>query len=224
MEDATQDSQQQLRTTIWIVEDRDLLRESYAAIIEGADGLALGLACRRCEEAVAALEAGALPDPDIVLMDIELPGMSGVVGVEEVLRRRPEVKVVMLTIHADRNNVFEALRAGATGYLLKPSSEDEIVRAIADLHAGSVPMSPQIARRVLSIFQNLGTPEAEYGLSRRESEVLDHLVEARTNAEIAKTLFISEHTVGNHIRSIYRKLHVHSRAAAVGKAIRERLV
>lgn len=212
-------------TNVWIVEDRDLLRDSYAQVVNAAEGLRCGGSYRSCESALTALDqAGSAECPDIMLMDIELPGMSGIEGIREVIARQEAVDVVMLTIHADRDNVFEALCAGASGYIVKPASGNEIVTAIRALLDGAVPMSPGIARRVLTIFRSLRTANREYGLSDRELEVLEHLVQAETMPEIARALGISAHTAGNHVRSIYRKLQVHSRAGAVAKAVRERLV
>ncbi|NNM33395.1 MAG: response regulator transcription factor [Gemmatimonadetes bacterium] len=208
--------------TIWIVEDRDTLREAYTAVIESAEGLACGGAFRTCEDMLDALEAHEAPD--VVLMDIELPGMSGIEGVRKIREARPETDVLMLTIREDRENVFQALCAGAAGYVVKPASARGILTAIDGLLEGEVPMSPSIARRVLKIFRGLRTPRRDYGLSKREREVLKQLVQARSTPEIARTLFISEHTVGNHVRNIYRKLEVHTRAGVVAKAVRERLV
>lgn len=206
----------------WIVEDRDTLREAYAALIEGAGDLRLAGAYRTGEEALEALDDA--DPPDLVLMDIELPGIDGIETLKRVRAQAPDVRVLMLTIHEDRDSVFEALCAGAAGYVLKPASADSILRAIRDLLAGQVPMSPSIARRVLHIFRGLKHPKSRYGLSAREREILEHLVLARNRAEIARALSISEHTVGNHVRNIYRKLEVHTRAGAVAKAVSERLV
>lgn len=212
-------------TIVWIVEDRDLLRDSCARVVDAAPGLRCGGAFRHCEAALAALaEAPVVERPDVVLMDIELPGMSGVEGTREITARSPDTRVVMLTVHEDRDNVFEALCAGASGYVVKPATAAEIVGALRALLDGEVPMSPAIARRVLTIFRGLRRAERDYGLSVRESEVLEHLVRARTMPDIATSLDISVHTAGNHVRNIYRKLQVHSRAGAVAKAVRERLV
>lgn len=208
--------------SIWIVEDNDLLRESIALIINQAPGLHCPLDVATCEEALLALDDGAVPE--IILLDIGLPGMSGIEGIAPIHARSPSTQVLMLTVHKDSDNVFEALCAGASGYLLKPASPARIVEAIEDVRRGDTPMSPQIARKVLDMFTRLAVRPKDYGLSQREREVLHLLVDGLTQKRIAERLFLSEHTINTHIRNIYAKLHVHSRSGAVVKALRERLI
>ena len=208
--------------TIWIVEDNDLLRESIAHVINQTPGLCCPLDVATCEEALAALDDGAVPE--VILLDIGLPGMSGIDGIAPIHARSPSTQVLMLTVHEDRDNVFEALCAGASGYLLKPASPARIVEAIEDIRRGGSPMSAQIARKVLDMFTRLAVPQKDYGLSQREREVLHLLVDGLTQKRIAEHLFLSEHTINTHIRNIYAKLHVHSRSGAVAKALRERLI
>ncbi len=208
--------------SIWIVEDNDLLRESIALIINQAPGLTCPLDVATCEEALLALDDGAVPE--IILLDIGLPGMSGIEGIAPIHARSPSTQVLMLTVHKDSDNVFEALCAGASGYLLKPASPARIVEAIEDVRRGGAPMSPQIARKVLDMFTRLAVRRKDYGLSQREREVLHLLVDGLTQKRIAEHLFLSEHTINTHIRNIYAKLHVHSRSGAVAKALRERLI
>ena len=169
-----------------------------------------------------ALDDGAVPE--IILLDIGLPGMSGIEGIAPIHARSPSTQVLMLTVHKDSDNVFEALCAGASGYLLKPASPARIVEAIEDVRRGGAPMSPQIARKVLDMFTHLAVRPKDYGLSQREREVLHLLVDGLTQKRIAERLFLSEHTINTHIRNIYAKLHVHSRSGAVAKALRERLI
>ena len=207
---------------IWVVEDNDLLRESIACIINQTPGLCCPFDAATCEEALHALDGGDVPD--LMLLDIGLPGMSGIEGIAPIHARSPSTQVLMLTVHKDSDNVFEALCAGASGYLLKPASPTRIVEAIEDVRRGGSPMSPQIARKVLDMFTRLAVRRKDYGLSEREREVLHLLVDGLTQKRIAEHLFLSEHTINTHIRNIYAKLHVHSRSRAVAKALRERLI
>ena len=153
-------------------------------------------------------------------MDIELPGMSGIEAATEFRRRWPDIDVVMLTVHADDELVFQALAAGATGYLLKETGTDRILDALREVRRGGSPMSRSIARRVVESFR----PASESPLSARETEVLALLCEGHSYQRIARELFISEDTVHFHIKNIYRKLQVHSKSAAVARALRDRLV
>ena len=208
--------------SVWIVEDNALFRESFTDVINDVEGLVCPCAFESCEEALAELQGGDAPE--MVLMDIGLPGIDGVEGISRIHAISPTTRVLMLTVHEDQDNVFNALCAGAAGYVLKPRSADQVVGAIQEAREGGVPMSPQIARRVLTIFQRFAAPEHDYGLTRREAEVLELLVEGQTQKTIAKQLFVSEHTVNTHVRNIYAKLHVHTRSGAVAKALKERLV
>lgn len=210
------------RLEVWVVEDNDLLRDSYLGVLREADMVSRARAFDACEEALSALEAGGTPD--IILMDIGLPGMSGIEGARSVRAVSPRTRVVMLTVHEDRDNVFQALCAGATGYVLKPTSEAKVVEAVEEIRAGGVPMSARIARKVLEIFRRWAAPARDYGLTERETEVLELLVDGRSQKQIAHELELSQHTVNSHIRNIYAKLHVHSRGRVVAKALRERLI
>ena len=207
---------------VWIVDDNALLRESYVEVLAGMDGVRQVLGFGTCEDALSQLEAGA--PPDLVLMDIGLPGINGIEGARRFHAITPTTQVVMLTVHEDRDNVFRALCAGATGYVVKPSSAAGIVSAVEELHRGGVPISPQIARKVLEIFQRWSAPVRDYGLTGREIEVLELLVAGRSQKQIAGDLSLSPHTVNSHIRNIYAKLHVQSRSSAVAKALTERLI
>lgn len=207
---------------IWLVEDNDLYRETTAELIAETDGMSCPVAVDSCEAALDRLEAGALPD--IVLMDIGLPGMSGIDGARQVRARVPDCRVIMLTIHEEDDKVFQAICAGASGYLLKPTLPERVVRAIREVHEGAAPINPFIARKVLDLFGRFTGPAADYGLTSRENEILQLMVDGLTMNAIADRLFLSYHTVDTHIRNIYGKLHVRSRSRAVAKAIRERLI
>lgn len=201
-----------------IVEDDDDIRESLALLIDGSDGFRCAGAWPDVESALAV--PAAEDPPDVVLMDVELPGMSGIDGTAEIRRRWPDTDVVVLTVHRDDDLVFRALAAGASGYLVKESAMDRILEAIREVRGGGAPMSPEIARRVVGSFRR--APDSP--LSARESEVLTHLCEGRSYRRIAAAHFVSEETVHFHIKNIYRKLEVHSKSAAVARALRDRLV
>jgi DNA-binding NarL/FixJ family response regulator len=212
-------------THVWLVEDNELYRGSLAALLAATDDLACGLSVGSCEEALAGLDAGEVPD--IVFMDIGLPGMSGIEGTRRIRSLSPTTRVVMLTVHEEDGKVFEAICAGASGYLLKSAPADRIVEAVRQVVSGDAPINGQIAAKMLRLFAGLAPrePAAEsYGLSPREREILQHLVDGMTMKQIARRLGVSYHTVTTHVRNIYEKLHVHSRGGAVSKAVREGLV
>lgn len=200
-----------------IVEDDDEIRESLGILINGTPGFACTNTFRDCETAIEHIE-NALPD--VVLMDIGLPGMSGIEGIRILKEKVPEVDILMLTVHGDNKMVFEALCAGACGYLIKDTQPAKLLDAIEEAHAGGAPMSSKIARLVVDSFKVI--PNS--CLTRREKEVLTHLCRGKSYKQIAETLFISEETVRRHIKNIYRKLEVNSKSEAVAKALKEKLV
>ena len=212
-------------TSVWIVEDNALLRRSLAEILDQAPGLRCPVAAASFEEALSAFDEKLVPD--IVLMDISLPGMDGVEATRQVRGLSPTTRVIMLTVHDDEERVFEALCAGASGYLLKPSRPEEVVEAVRDVIRGAAPMNGYVARKVLDLFARLGPapPVAtDYGLTPREKEILQLLVDGLSMKQVAARLALSYHTIDTHQRNIYDKLHVRSRAGAVAKALRERLL
>ena len=208
--------------TVWIVEDDDLYRATITALIEQTDGLACAGAFGTCEAALDALDVQ--PVPDIVLMDLNLPGMSGLEGIGHIKALVPTTEIIVLSIHRDNDRVFEAIRAGATGYLLKTASAGRIVEAIHEVRRGGAPINAHIARRVLHLFAELAGPKQHYGLTQREREILELMNEGLAKKEIAERLFLSYYTIDTHVKNIYAKLHVHSRSEAVLKARRERLI
>ena len=212
----------QSKIHVWIVEDNVFFRDTVVELFEPQPGLRCTLAAGSCEEAIAELERGTVPQ--VVLMDIELPGMSGLEGIARIKAISPATHVIVLTVHEDNDKVFEALCAGASGYLLKPSSADKIIDAVETATRGGAPMNAFIARRVLDLFVPQTRVKASYGLTDREREILQLLVEAHSQKQIARVLSLSPHTVDTHLRNIYAKLHVHSRAGAVAKALQERLL
>jgi DNA-binding NarL/FixJ family response regulator len=202
-------------TNVAIVEDDWAVRENLALLISKAPGFSCVATCESAEEALLRLPALA---PDVVLMDINLPGKDGiscVAGLREVLRK---TQVIMLTIEEDSEKVFESMKAGATGYLVKHVSPQEILEAVAEVHRGGAPMSSHIARKVVTAFrQPTVVVGEEANLTTREEEVLRLLAKGRRSKEIADELDVSMGTVNTHVRHIYEKLHVRSRAEAVAR-------
>jgi DNA-binding NarL/FixJ family response regulator len=207
--------------SVWIIEDNRTFSRNAAAAINAADGLACTGVFRSCEEALAALKT-AVP-PQVVLMDIGLPGMSGIEGIARLRELAPRAEVVVLTVFEDEDKLFKAICAGASGYLLKGAGLDEIADAIRLAHAGGSPMTPRIARRVLGFFKERPAKQPDYGLTVREREILEAMVRGLTKKEIAAELGLSVHTADFHLRHIYEKLQVNTRTGAVAKAVRERL-
>ena len=164
--------------------------------------------------------------PDVVLMDIEMPGISGIDAVRKLKAEFPSVQVLMQTIFQDDDSIFNAICAGASGYLLKSASPQQYIQAIRDVHHGGSPMSGPVARKVLTLFQKTVVPEKQiqYDLTQKEKEVLSNLVEGKSFKMIADALSISYETVRSHMKSIYGKLHVHSNTEAVIKALKEKIV
>ena len=199
-----------------IVEDNVALGESLSQILEATDGFRCAGVWHSAEDALKKIDAFR---PRIVLMDINLPGMSGIEATALVKQHLPEVLVIMVTVYRDHDKIFAALRAGASGYLLKRSSPNEVRDAIRDVCTGGAPMSPEIARRVVEAFHqpaSKGQAE-EINLSPRETEILELLCEGLANKEIADRLGISIETVRVHLKHIYEKLHVRSRTEAAMK-------
>ena len=205
-----------------IVEDVGEVREGLALLINGADDFStLGL----YGSVEAVIEDVGSNRPDIVLMDIGLPGMSGVDGVRFLKAKYPDLRVLMLTVYDNNDRVFDAICAGADGYLLKTTPPAQLLDALRDIVAGGAPMSPTISRRVLKMFQRShGMSSGEFDLSQRESEILHHLIDGNSYKMIAGKLSISAHTVNFHLKNIYRKLHVNSKSEAVATALRNKIV
>jgi DNA-binding NarL/FixJ family response regulator len=212
-------------TSVWIVEDNALYRRTLADLLNQTPGLRCPIAAGSFEEALSAFDEHLVPD--IVLMDIGLPGLSGIEGTRQVRGLSPTSRVIMLTVHDEQEKIFEALCAGASGYLLKPSRAEQIVEAIRDVQKGAAPMNGYIARKVLDLFARLAVsaaPTPDYGLTAREKEILQLLVDGLSMKQVAARLDLSYHTIDTHQRNIYDKLHVRSRGSAVAKALRERLL
>jgi DNA-binding NarL/FixJ family response regulator len=198
-----------------IVEDNQSVRQSLAEILDSTPSFRLGDACTSGEEA---LQRFLKNPPDVVLMDINLPRISGVQCVRELKRCLPATQFIMLTIEDDSQRVFESLQAGATGYLIKNVRPERILAAVEEVHRGGSPMSSQIARMLVQTFHTSESPAArENNLTKRESEILRLLTKGYRSKEVAEELAIGVQTVHTHLRNIYEKLHVRSRAEAVAR-------
>lgn len=206
-----------------IVEDNDTIREGLSALINGTEGFRCIATYRDCESLLKHIEDLL---PDILLMDIVLPGMSGIDGVKKIKPINPELNILMLTIYGENDLIFEALCAGACGYLLKNTPPARLLEAIKEAHEGGSPMSPSIARKVVSLLQqkSLLATSSQSLLTTREREILNALAQGNNYQAIAGSLFISVSTVRFHIRNIYQKLHVQTQSEAVATAIRQGLI
>ncbi len=209
-------------TSVWLIEDHADFRKMVAWQINQIEHLRCARAFGACEEALCALASE--PAPNVILCDVGLPGMDGITGISAIKELSPATHIIMLTVHDDHHKVFGAICAGASGYLLKDAPEEAIAAAIHDVLNGGAPMNPRVARLVLERFAHQNAaPKDDYGLSTRECEILELMVKGLIKKEIAQQIGVSYHTVNNHLRSIYEKLHVHTRGGAVAKALKERL-
>ncbi|HTD66902.1 MAG TPA: response regulator transcription factor [Candidatus Limnocylindria bacterium] len=204
--------------TVSIVEDQDQLRSTLARVLNRADGFEC---VSNYGSAEAALEDLPEKKPNVVLMDINLPGMNGVECVRKLKQVAPQIQVVMLTVYEDTENIFNALAAGASGYLLKRTTSAELLESLREVHRGGSPMTAHIARKVVQSFQqSAASAQSTEDLSPREREVLDCLSQGFLYKEIAEKLGISYETVHTYIRRIYEKLQVRTRTEAVAKFLR----
>ncbi len=204
-----------MKINVGIVEDDRELRESLAKVIQGHPPLHCVAACQSGEEALKLLPSVA---PDVVLMDINLPGMTGLKCTALLKDRLPKTQILMLTVYSNNNYIFEALQAGASGYLLKSNSSDEVVHSIISVMEGGAPMTGQIARRVIEAFRKPATNGvSEARLTERELEVIQLIAKGYANKEIAAQLGVALSTIRRHIENIYAKLHVHCRTEAAAK-------
>jgi len=202
-----------------IVEDNEKIREGLATLIDGSDGFQCSAAYETAEEALRRLPSY---NPDVVLMDIQLPGMTGIECVEKLKEKNSDLQIMMLTVYEDDEKVFKSIVAGATGYILKRTPPAELLDAIRGLHEGGSPMSDQIARKVVQAFQQMEKASREVeNLSDREMEILSFVAKGYHDKEIADQFFLSVKTVRTHLRNIYQKLHVRSRTEAVLKYLKK---
>jgi len=205
-----------------VVDDDRMTREGLGLIINGTPGYNCVGTFISVEEA---LRRFADKTPDVMLLDIHLPGILGSEGVRMFKEKCPTLQILMLTIYAEQEKVFESICNGACGYLLKKTPPGKLLEAIREAHEGGSPMSPEIARKVVTLFQKIGPPEKlDQNLSPQEKRLLALLAEGNSYKVAAARLNISVNTVRNYIRSIYEKLHVHSKSEAVSKALRSHLI
>ena len=206
---------------IWVVEDDG----SYRGMLQRLLNQEAGMSCDRvfptCEKLFEAIETEA--HPDLVLMDLGLPGMGGVDGIRNLAKRAPDLSVLVLTVFADKQKVIDALDAGAAGYLLKTAKPKEIIRGVQAVFVGEAALSPAVAKVVLEAMRK-AKPTEDFGLSAREIEVLEQLALGLSTKEIAAKLGIALKTAGGHLEKIYVKLHVKSQSGAVGKALRAGII
>ncbi len=210
------------RRTVWIVEDDERFGTQLSRLINLSSGFMSERVFLRCEDALVRLEEDV--PPDILLMDIGLPGMNGIEGIRRVKGIAPSIQVVMLTVFEDSDSIVRAIGAGASGYLHKDSSLEDIVDSLKSMLNGGAPINPQIARKMLDMFARVAAPPADYGLTVREKDVLTLLVDGLSKKQIADKLFVSFNTVDKHVRNIYDKLQVQTRSGAVAKVLKEHLL
>jgi DNA-binding NarL/FixJ family response regulator len=203
-----------------IIDDDDEMRKGIRRIIDQAEGFT----CTDFTNGSAFLATFDENPPDVVLMDIGMPDKSGIEWVETLKEQYPHIQCLMLTVHSDEEKIFQSLRAGAVGYLLKTTAPEKLLTSIREAHAGGAPMSGEVARKVLTYFQQPKKSAVFATLSQRELDVLLALTEGYTYKAIADKLFVSVNTVRFHLRNIYAKLHVRSRTEAVAKALRNKAV
>ncbi|MBI3192936.1 MAG: response regulator transcription factor [Ignavibacteriae bacterium] len=209
--------------TVAIVEDNNDYRMGTAYVLRSAPEIVVAGEYASAEDFFDDIDEHT---PDVVLMDINLPGgMTGVEATTLLKKKYPKIEVIMFSVYEDDDNLFQAICAGASGYVTKPIMPQQLLEAVQQASSGGTPMSPHIARKVLRLFrQNIPSPKADYNLTQRELEILDCLVQGNDYQMTADKLFLSIFTVRAHIRNIYEKLHVHSMSQAVSKALTERLI
>jgi DNA-binding NarL/FixJ family response regulator len=207
---------------VLIYEDNPQFREGLTMLISGTLGYEVLAAFKNCNHVVDEVEAFA---PDVILMDIDMPGTNGLEGLRLIRQHNSEVKILMLTVFDDNKNVFEALKAGANGYILKKTQPAKLLEYIQDAQTGGAPMTSSIAAQVLRMFSEIpATKSEDYNLSEREKHVLQLLVNGYSYKMIAAEMFIAIDTVRSHIKKIYEKLQVNSKSEAVAKAFKNKIV
>ena len=205
-----------------IIEDDRPIREGLGVLIDGTPGYACVGQFSSIEEALTSI---ASVEPHVILLDINLPGQSGTEGVRPIRATCPSSEILMLTVYAEQDKVFQSICNGAGGYLLKKTSPARLLEAIREAREGGAPMSPEIARKVVALFRQTRAPrQPEHQLTPHEVRLLALLAEGYSYQAIGERLHVSVNTVRNYIRSIYDKLHVHSKSEAVSKALRHRLI
>lgn len=206
-----------MKNRIEIVEDNDVVRDGFKLLIDSMTEHEIVGAYDSCEKAIKNLENDR---PEIILMDIDLPGMSGIEGIRRIKKTHPDIHTIVITVHEDSQAVFDALCAGASGYITKNANHSRLLDAIEEVVAGGAPMSSKIARLVVSSFQrNQNSP-----LTARETEVLEQLASGKSYSVIADELYVHKETIKSHIKNIYFKLQVNSKAEALEIARKNKLI
>lgn len=207
---------------VMLYEDNPQLREGLTMLIDGSDGFTVLASYKNCDNVTDEVDAWK---PDVILMDIDMPGTNGIEGLKKIRAKNSDVKILMLTVFDDNKNVFEAIRSGANGYVLKKTPPAKLLEYIEEAASGGAPMTASIATQVLKMFSQVSTTQNEdYNLSDREKQVLQLLVDGYSYKMIASEMFISIDTVRSHIKKIYEKLHVNSKSEAVAKAFKDKLL
>jgi DNA-binding NarL/FixJ family response regulator len=209
-----------------LYEDNKQLREGLAMLIQGTEGFSVVNSYRNCNHVETEIEQDK---PDIVLMDIDMPGTGGIDGLKRIRAQQHPCKILMLTVFDDRKSIFEAVRAGADGYLLKKTQPAKLLEHLKDLYEGGSPMTASIARQIIEMFNQLheageAKKGEEFNLTQREKEVLQLMVKGYTYKTASTELYISVETIRSHIKNIYEKLHVNSKSEAVAKAFKNKLL
>ncbi|MDO9377155.1 MAG: response regulator transcription factor [Bacteroidota bacterium] len=207
---------------VMIYEDNPQLREGLTMLISGSDGFDVVGAFKNCSNVSEEVQAF---DPDVILMDIDMPGVNGIEGLKQIRSFDNDVKILMLTVFDDNKNVFQAISNGANGYILKKTPPSKLLEYIAEAQTGGAPMTASVATQVLKMFSSMNNEKGEdYNLSDREKQVLQLLVDGYSYKMIAAEMFIAIDTVRSHIKKIYEKLHVNSKSEAVAKAFKDKIV
>jgi DNA-binding NarL/FixJ family response regulator len=220
--DSERASRQRRPIRVAVVEDRKETREGLVLLIGGTEGFRAARSFGSMEQAIAEI---GLDPPDVLLVDIGLPLMSGIEGIRRLKDRFPDLVMLVLTVYEDDERIFDALCAGACGYLLKNTPPARLLESLKEAVSGGAPMSPEVARRVVTLFRRFRPPEtAEYSLTPHELRLLRLLVEGHNYKTAGALLGVTVNTISFHMRRIYEKLQVHSKSEAVAKALRERIV
>ncbi|MES2848533.1 MAG: response regulator transcription factor [Bacteroidota bacterium] len=205
-----------------IYEDNPQLREGLTMLINGSDGFEVLSSFKNCNNVVEEVQAFK---PDVILMDIDMPGVNGLEGLKQIREVDTDVKILMLTVFDDNKNVFQAISNGANGYILKKTPPGKLLEYITEAQTGGAPMTASVATQVLKMFSSMNNEKGEdYNLSDREKQVLQLLVEGYSYKMIAGEMYIAIDTVRSHIKKIYEKLHVNSKSEAVAKAFKDKIV
>lgn len=209
---------------VWLLEDHDAFRRNVLRLLGHTPDIQADHAFSSAEALLEQLNGSSQVPPQVLLLDLGLPGMSGLDVIREVTRLAPDCRIIVLTVFEDEDKISRALTTGACGYLLKTAQPDEIIDAIRQAADGGTPMSPSVARSLIDILARLTQPATHVDLSPREREMLKCLVDGLTNKEIATRMDVSPHTVDSYARTLFSKLKVRSRASAVARALKDRLV